>query len=196
MDSGGRQRITTEVQRMPADLREHVERVRATSAQLAVRHGVDLERAELAALGHDICRITPGRELIALARDLGVPVGPIEEAVPMFLHGPVGAAVLHRQYGLDDEGVLDAIRCHTMGREEMTVLDKVLFLADKADPGKVDRYPFIAGLGRLAAEDLDRAMLYFLDHQLRAFIDHGDMVHPRMAAARNSALLAVRRARG
>ena len=185
-------RILSEIERLPQGVRAHIEQVRRTSVELAARFALDEARAELAALAHDICRSLSGPELLATARSLGIPVTPIDEAFPVFLHGPVGAGVLRLRYGLDDEEVLDAIRCHTMGREGMTPLDKVLFLADKLDPSKIGRYAFIVKVERLAREDLDRALLAFIDHQVRAFIEGGDLVHPAMIGTRNAALLALR----
>ena len=192
MDPESRSRLLKEVQRLPEAVLAHIEQVRLKSVELASRFSLDVAQAELAAQAHDVCRTTSGKELLSMARSFGIPVTAIEEAVPVFLHGPVGAEVLRRDYALDDEAVLSPIRCHTMGREYMTPLDKVLFLADKLEPSKVGRYPFIAEVDRLAGQDLDEALLYFFDHQMKAFIDHGDLVHPGMLAARNQVVLALK----
>jgi len=187
-----RQRLLREIAALPEGVRAHIEAVRRTSVDLAGRHGADVARAELAALAHDVCRLVKAPQLLEMARAFGIPVTPIDAAFPVFLHGPVGAELLRRDYGLDDEAVLSPVRCHTMGRRSMTALDQVLFLADKLDPSKLNRYPFMQEVARLAAEDLDRAMRCFIDSQVRAFIDHGDLVHPEMMAARNDAILALK----
>lgn len=179
--------------RFPVPVREHIEQVRTASVGLARHWKLDVAKAELAAQAHDVCRITPARDLLRMAKEHGLAVTASDDAFPVFLHGPVGAEVLKSEFGLSDNEVLDPIRYHTMGREQMTTLDKVLFLADKLDPSKVSRYPFIGEVGRLAHEDLDLAMLCFIDNQVKAFIDHGDLVHPGMIAARNSALIAKKR---
>ena len=180
------------IARLPSPLRKHIAQVRATNLELAELHGLDLASADLAAVSHDLCRSTAGRDLLSMAEAFGLPVLPIDRAVPMFLHGPVAAEVLRHDHGVDNLAVLDPIRYHTMGRSDMSALDKVLFLADKLDPSKVSRYPFIGEVARLARLDLDRAMLHFIDRQIQVFIDHGDLVHPGMAAARNSAVLALK----
>ena len=192
VSSKSRDRILRAVERLPEAVQAHIEQVRLEAVELARRFSLDVARAELAAQAHDVCRTTSATDLLRMARAFGIPVKPIDEAVPVFLHGPVGAELLRREYALDDEEVLTPIRCHTMGREQMTALDKVLFLADKLEPGKVGRYPFIEEVALLAREDLDRAFLCFVDHQAKAFIDHGDLVHPAMMAARNEAVLALR----
>ena len=148
---------------LPAPVQAHIEEVRTASVDLARLWKLDVDKAELAALAHDVCRITPPKDLLRMAAEFGLPVTAIDRAFPVFLHGPVGGETLRRQYGVADVEVLDPIRYHTMGREGMTALDKVLFLADKLDPSKVSRYPFIGEVARVAHEDLDRAMLLFID---------------------------------
>ena len=193
MDETSRTRILDAIERLPKGVRSHIETVRGKSAQLASRFGLDEAKADLAALAHDVCRTVSGPDLLAMARGFGMPVTGIDHAVPVFLHGPVGAEVLKRDYGLDDEEVLSAIRCHTMGKPGMSGLDKTLFLADKLDPSKTGRYPFIREVDRLAGDDLDQAMLCFIDHQVRSFLQEGSLVHPAMIAARNDAVLSLKR---
>lgn len=179
--------------RLPDAIRRHVECVTALSVELASRFHLDVSKAETAARLHDISKAEGGPRLMALAQELGLPVTPIERAFPPFVHGPVGAEVLRYRYGFDDEEVLDAIRCHTMGRPRMTPLDKVLFLADKLDPAKRAKYPFMDAAIEAARTDLDQALLLFIDHQMKGFIDHRDFIHPAMIEARNELLLSKRR---
>ncbi|MEE9284827.1 MAG: bis(5'-nucleosyl)-tetraphosphatase (symmetrical) YqeK [Dehalococcoidia bacterium] len=192
MDEASRSRIFRAIERLPRGVQTHIEAVRRRSIELALRFGLDQARAELAAQTHDVCRTVKGPDLLAMAREFALPVTVIERAFPVFLHGPVGAEVLKRDYGLDDQEVLSAVRCHTMGKPGMSGLDKVLFLADKLEPSKTGRYPFIREVDRLADDDLDRALLCFIDHQVEAFFQEGSLVHPAMIAARNDAVLALR----
>jgi predicted HD superfamily hydrolase involved in NAD metabolism len=194
MDETVRQRIVDQIARLPAGVQAHIEQVRRAAVELALLHWLDVARAELAAQAHDICRLVKGSDLIDMAGKFGLTVTALDRAVPVFLHGPVGAEVLRRDYGIDDEAVLDAVRCHTMGRAGMAPLEKLLFLADKLDPSKVSRYPFITEVGLLARKDLDKAMLRFIDEQSRVFIETGSVIHPGMNAARTDALLEVKKA--
>jgi len=177
---------------LPQGVRAHVEQVRRHAVALAESHGLDVARADLAAASHDVCRIVKAGDLLDMARGFGLPVTPIDEAFPVFLHGPVGAEVLKRDFGLDDEEALDAVRYHTMGRAGMTPLEQALFLADKLDPSKIARYPFLPDVEAAAHRDLDEGMLLFIDRQAAAFLEHGDLVHPGMIDARNDALLALK----
>lgn len=182
-------RIAQDVARLPPGVQRHIEAVQHQSLALARRWRFDETAAALAAQAHDICRALPGPDLIAQARSLGIPVTPIEEAFPVFLHGPVGAETVRRRYGLRDQAILDPIRYHTMGRAAMSPPEQVLFLADKLDPQKRARYPYFDEVRRLAYEDLDAAILCFLTGQMQAFLAAASLVHPGMLAAYNNLLL-------
>ncbi|MEK7872473.1 MAG: bis(5'-nucleosyl)-tetraphosphatase (symmetrical) YqeK [Chloroflexota bacterium] len=175
---------------LPRGLRDHCERVAAVAVVLASRHDLDPALAEAAALLHDVARHLPGAEMLRRARDYGVPVSPLDERMPVLLHGPVGAETLRREWDVRDPRVLDAVWVHTFGREGMAPLDKLLFLADKLDPRKDKRYPFNAQVRERASADLDGALLDWLTGELRRLVDAGAAVHPLMVAARNSLLLA------
>jgi predicted HD superfamily hydrolase involved in NAD metabolism len=132
----------------------------------------------------------PDGELLRRAADLGLPVGLVERRVPVLLHGPVGAELLRREDGLDDPSLHQAVFWHTTAHPSLDRLGKVVFLADKLDPQKIGRYPYLPMLRQMAMEDLDRAILEFLSREMASLVSQGQMVHPAMVEARNS-LLAV-----
>jgi len=169
-------------------LREHVLRVREVALVLAGRYRVDREKVWLAASAHDIAREMDGAGLLVKARELGISLGPLEEAAPVFLHGPIAAELLRRQ-GVTDTEVYQAIYWHSTARTGMTVVEKVLFLADKLDPEKIARYPYLPLIKALAGEDLDRAILEFLNRDLAQRMCQGDPIHPASLEARNELLL-------
>ncbi len=183
------QSIRETVSHLPKGLVRHVQRVKEISVELAKVHGVDVQRAELAAESHDIARAYNSADILRMARSFGLGVTKLDEAVPMFLHGQVAAELLKRDHDIHDQEVLDAVRYHTTGRGQMTALDKVLFLADKLDPGKGKRYPFIPEVMNVARKDIDDALLALIDRHLAMFIEHGQVVHPQMVELRNFLLL-------
>ena len=189
MDMDIAARLAQDIARLPQGVQRHIEAVQQQSLALARRWRLDETPAALAAQAHDICRTVPGPDLIAQARTLGIPVTPIEESFPVFLHGPVGAETVRRRYGIRDQAILDPIRYHTMGRAAMSPPEQVLFLADKLDPHKRARYPYFDEVQRLAHQDLDAAMLCFLTRQMQAFLAASSLVHPGMLAAYNHLLL-------
>lgn len=127
---------------------EHSRRVAALAAEYAGRWGASPAAAQLAGLLHDLCREASAEELLAAAERYGIPVGPIEARRPVgLLHGPVAAAELAAA-GLDPE-VTAAIARHTVGGAGMTLLEKCVYLADFAEPGRT-----LEGLAEVRAQAL------------------------------------------
>jgi len=179
--------------RLPRGLAEHVERVAAEADRLAAGFKeLDRERVGLAAWGHDIARALSPQELLARARGFGLEVNPVEEEAPILLHGPVGAEILRQEYGIDDPQVLAAARFHSTGRAGMSLLERVIFVADKIEPGKVRAKPALARVRELADRDLDAAILEYLDQMLTMAREEGWPLHPQAVAARNELLLSRR----
>ena len=166
-------------------------RVREVALELARRHGADQDKVWLAASGHDIAREMDDAELLNRAQELDIPLGTLEEAAPVFLHGPIAAELLRRQ-GMTDTEVYQAIYWHSTARAGMTAVEKVVFLADKLDPEKTDRYPYLPLIKALADEDLDRATLEFLNRDLAQRLRQGEFIHPASLEARNELLLKSR----
>jgi len=187
--------LRAHIERLPGGLRRHIEAVAAEARRLARLHGVDEERAALAAWTHDIVRAMDPEELLRLARELGLNPNEVEEAAPILLHGPVAARLLASRYGVEDEEVLAVARWHSTGRAGMSALEKVLFLADKVEPGKAAGRPELEEVRRLAETDLDGAVLRYLDLQVVEAVRQGWPLHPDAVAARNELLLS-RQGRG
>ena len=120
-------RIQKRVDALPSGLQSHVQRVRVIARELAVRHGVDAERAALGMLAHDVARATPGGDLLRHAAELGLDVGTVERVEPLLLHGPVGAEWLARDDGLDDPSLHRAVYWHTTGHPSLDDLGGCLF---------------------------------------------------------------------
>jgi predicted HD superfamily hydrolase involved in NAD metabolism len=186
-------RLRQAVDELPSGLREHVLRVEAEAASLALRHRQDEERARLAALGHDLVRHIKGAQLLGLASQYGLAPDPVEQASPVLVHGPVAARILRRDYAYDDAEVLAGIDCHTTARSGMSALEKVLFIADKVEPGKLVHEAALGEVKDLAEESLDAAVLRYLDHILEQAVRRRWLVHPRSLEARNELLRVLER---
>ena len=184
--------IQRRVDRLPDGLQAHIYRVVEIARELAHCHGLDEERAAVGMLAHDVARAMPGKELLRLAPELGVPIGLVEQQVPVMLHGPVGSELLRQRDGVDDASLLQAVYWHTTSHPTQDMLGKVVFLADKLDPNKQRRYPYIPQLREMAKEDLDRAILEFLTREIRSpRLDRGEFIHPVMVETRNYLLTQV-----
>ena len=189
MPSAVEKLIVSRVDALPDGLREHIYRVQQIALELARHHSVDEDKASLGAMAHDIARAMKGEHLLQKARELGIRVHDVEARVPVLLHGPVAAELLKREEGLEDRDIYEAVYWHSTAHKRLGPAAKVVFLADKLDPQKAGRYPFIPELRELAMESLDRAVLDFLSRELASLLRQGSVVHPVSVDARNELIL-------
>ena len=107
--------------------------VAETSVQLAVRFGVDQEKAYLAGLLHDCAREFENDQLLLEAEERGIPVGEVERAMPLLLHSYVGAKYVSECYGVEDAEISQAIARHTVGGSSMTISKSNLCRTNRRD---------------------------------------------------------------
>lgn len=161
----------------------HTYRVLETARGLGARFGAETAQVSVAALMHDFAKAMKPDELLRLGRHHGLIVDPAEELQPHLLHGPVAAALLAEQGLVTDPAVLAAIRYHTTGRAPMSLLEKIIWLADYIEPER--SFPGIDTIRTLAESDLDRSLLQALDQSIRYVIDRGWPLHLYSVQARN-----------
>lgn len=136
---------------------EHTLGVSYTCMALAMRYGGDLDQAELAGLLHDCAKRYSDGCIVAKCDEKGVLLTASERETPPVVHAKLGAFLAEHKYGITDPDVLSAIFCHTTGKPEMSLLEKILYVADYIEPRR-DRAPNLLALRRLAFENLDQAL--------------------------------------
>ena len=126
----------------------HTLGVMYTAAALAMCYDADLEKAQVAGLLHDCAKCIPNDKKLKLCRQNDIPVSAVEEKSPF---------LLHEKYDVKDQEILDAIACHTTGKPDMTLLEKIIFISDYIEPmrSKAENLPLIR---HMAFEDLDLAV--------------------------------------
>jgi nicotinate (nicotinamide) nucleotide adenylyltransferase/ribosome silencing factor RsfS/YbeB/iojap len=165
--------------RLSAKRFAHAEGVMRTASRLAAVHGEDAEKAETAALFHDWFREETNGEMNRLIDCYALDPGLKDK--PDIAHGPLAAAYMRDRRGIEDEDVLNAVRCHTTGRAGMSGLEKILYLADAVEPSR--DYPGADALRKLAEEDLDAACAAALENSLRHLRETGAIPDERSAEA-------------
>ena len=181
--------IEARLRDLPQGLRDHIERSRDVGRELAARFGVNAAKVDLGVATHDLARAMRPDGLLSEARRLGLDVHPVEERHPVLLHGAVAAYRLEHEDGLTDPDVLEAVRWHTTGRGGMGEVAKVVFLADKLDPVKVEHYAYLEGVWTALENGLDGAILKLLDQELAYFLEEGMLVHPESVELRNELIM-------
>jgi len=167
---------------MPEKRWNHTLGVMETAVILADRFGADPEKADLAAILHDVAKYWPVDRMAELMRANGLDPELLEEDKELW-HAPVGAFVAERDYGVRDADVLNAIRYHTSGRTGMSKLEMVVCLADYMEPGR--QFPGVDRIRELAEHSLERALLAGFDSTVAFLLEKGKRILPLTVLARN-----------
>ena len=135
----------------------HSQCVAEEAARLARRYGADVEKARLAGILHDIMKDTAPEEQLKILTDSGIILTDAQRRNRKLWHALSGAVYLREKLGIEDREIVEAVECHTSGKGNMTLLDKVLFVADYIS---ADRdYPGVEEMRRLADQSLEEAMV-------------------------------------
>ena len=124
---------------------EHTVGVMYTAASLAMCHGADIEQAMTAGLLHDCAKCIPTEGKIKLCSKYHLNISEVEYANPSLLHAKLGAALAARKYKVKDRDIIKAIASHTTGRPQMSLLEKIIYIADYIEPGRTE-LPNMAGV--------------------------------------------------
>ncbi len=141
---------------------EHTLSVSYTCMNLAMRYGADLQKAELAGLLHDCAKRFTDQELIARCRKHDIELTEWDLRAPAVIHAKNGAWLAQHKFGIEDDEILEAIRCHTTGKPGMGLLDKILYIADYIEPRRY-KAADLPRIRQLAYQDLDQGLNEILD---------------------------------
>ena len=144
---------------------EHTQGVAYTSAALAMRYGEDIKKAELAGLLHDCAKCLDNDKKIQICKKHNISISEAEERNPFLLHAKVGGYLAKTKYKVDDDEIIQAIISHTTGRPGMSLLEKIVYIADYIEPGR-DRAPRLEQLRKMAFEDPDRTLFWIMEDTL------------------------------
>ncbi len=143
-------RVEARVSELPERLQAHIERARAVGRELSAILGVEPLCVDLALAGHDLYRATSHEVMLDVAARRGIIPGVLETEQPLLLHGPLAAIWMADEGGVADKEVLDAVQYHTTFAPGLGPLAATVFLADKTDPDKVERRPWLSTVVGLA----------------------------------------------
>ncbi len=164
------------------------------AARLAARYGADEAKAYTAGLLHDIMKDTDPNTQLQILTEFGIMPDETEMASRTLWHAMSGAAFIEHILGVDDPEILQAVRYHTTGRAGMSLLEKVLFVADFTSADRT--YPDVEVMRRLADISLEKAMVYGIDYTVRQLLASERVIHPHTVAAYNDIVLSAQKTGG
>lgn len=166
------------------------------AAEICEFLGIKNKKAEIASLFHDCAKCLPNDELLRLISQNNIDVTKMELENYKTLHAPVGSYVARTVFNIEDIEILDAIRYHTIGRINMTLTEKIVFLADKIE--SKTRRPEISTLlwdAIKSNNNIDDAILLCYKATIKKLIDNNLVIHPQTVEVYNSLILSVKKSR-
>lgn len=164
----------------------HTLGVMKSARELAEQYGENVEAAELAALIHDVAKCWPVKQQAAYILEHKLDTSLLNYEKELW-HAEIGAHYARTQYGVTDDDICAAIQYHTSGRAQMSLLEKIVWVADYIEPNR--SFPGVEEARRLAEISLEKAILYGLNSTIILLIEKNKNVYPTTIHARNDILM-------
>ena len=158
----------------------HVLGCRQTAVELAQLYGASVTDAARAALLHDVTKALDGPLQLTLCREYGTILDAFSTKNPKTLHAHTGSLVAEKVFG-ENEAVVNAIRSHTTGKADMTLLEKIIYVADYMEPNR--DFPGVEHLRSLAYSNIDEALRQGLEMTLNMLQQEGREISPESRQA-------------
>ncbi|MGE5328420.1 MAG: bis(5'-nucleosyl)-tetraphosphatase (symmetrical) YqeK [Deltaproteobacteria bacterium] len=166
---------------------EHCIAVKDSAVKLAFIHGADAEKASIAGLLHDCAKCMTEQELLKKAEEFGILLDDVSKREAGILHAAIGAEIAEREFEVTDTDILNAIKSHTTGKENMNLLDKIIYIADYISEDR--NFKGIKDLRKVAQEDLNAGVLMGMDFTIGHVISKGRLIHIETIKARNALII-------
>lgn len=153
----------------------HSAGVSAEAKKLAKRYGADADKAAVAGILHDCAKGYKIDEQFELCRKYKISLLESDIKCPAVIHAILGAELAKRIYGIDDDEILSAIKYHTVGKADMSLLEKIIYLADMIEPNR--DYKGVKKLRKLAYKDIDEALKECMAITIRFNVKKRAVIH-------------------
>ncbi len=174
--AGSRKELIAKVKEQVSEKRfKHILGVEQAALELARANDCELEKASVAALVHDYAKERSDSEFKALIVQTGLEQDLLNWN-NFIWHGVVGAEIIKKELKITDEEILNAVRRHTVGAKEMTMLDQIVYVADYIEPGR--DFPGVDQARQLAAESLRAAVEFETKHTLLYLMNNDKTIYP------------------
>ena len=158
------------------------------AVRLAKHYGANVEKAYLAGLVHDVAKEIPADNALDLLKNkYGAEIDKVTENTFKLMHGVLGTYMIQSEFEICDADILDAVRYHTTAKADMSLLTKIIYMADYIEPNR--DFDGVDDLRKLAYENLDNAIMVGIEFTLTELIEKGSMLHLDTVDAYNYLLL-------
>ncbi|MCG6201837.1 bis(5'-nucleosyl)-tetraphosphatase (symmetrical) YqeK [Psychromonas antarctica] len=156
---------------------EHTLNVEKTAIALAEKHNGKVYDIALAALLHDNAKNFSDEEKLALCKKYHIELSKTEEINIDLVHAKLGGVLAEDDYHVENQDIINAIKYHTTGRPNMSMTEKIIYIADFIEPGRKD-FPGLIEARKLADENLDAALISILSLTINYVMDRGLIIDP------------------
>lgn len=165
----------------------HSLNVAKEAVRLAKKYGADPHKAEVAGVLHDVMKDTEPEAQLQILERFGIILTELERSAPKLWHAMSGAAFIEHELKLGDPEIIGAVRYHTTGRQNMTLLEKVLFIADFTSEERT--YDGVEHMREAADKSLEKAMIEGIVFTVKDLADNENPIHPDTIAAYNEIVI-------
>lgn len=154
---------------------DHSVGVEGAAVELARRYGADEKKAALAGLLHDVTKELSTDEQMKIINKNGIILDETQRLSPKLLHAITAPIVIKEDFSIDDDEILSAVRYHTTGKRDMSLLEKIIYIADLIEPGR--GFEGVQMLRAEAGSDLDGALALALKTSAKKVLKKGAIIH-------------------
>ena len=158
------------------------------AVELAKIYGVDEEIAKKIGIAHDVAKEMTDEEMIEYAKANNIRIDEIETVKPSLLHGKIGADIAAKKFGFTQD-MVNAIKWHTTGRENMSMLEKIIYVADKTEENRKGTRFNLEKSRELSTQNIDETLIFLMNEFITYNVKNEWLIHPETIIARNDLLL-------
>lgn len=170
---------------------EHSLRVIEVAMKLCDIYKVDRDKAYISCLLHDCGKFQDENNLLKHSHKFDIILDEVMMDNKELIHAPLSAKIAEYRYGIDDRDILSAICYHTTGKEDMTLLEKIVFISDYIEPAR--SFPGVDEVRNLVYKDIDRSIVLAMDNTIGFLISRNKLISDRTVNARNDLMISIKR---
>lgn len=166
----------------------HSSGVAKKAVELAKIYGVQEETAKKVGIAHDIAKEMTDEGMLEYVKNNNIEIDEIETVKPSLLHGKIGADIAAKKFGFTQD-MINAIKWHTTGRENMSMLEKIIYVADKTEENRKGTRFNLEKSRELSTQNIDETLIFLMNEFITYNVKNEWLIHPETIKARNDLLL-------